>query len=75
MNKKTDISTQIKFLFSERTKTKQIAMEQISDSIAIAVSLLVNTFKIGSKILTCGNSDNIIKAIETAHSNKCRLLL
>ena len=72
MSNNIDISTQIKLLFSESIKTKQAAMEQITDNIASAVNLLANAFKDGHKILACGNGGSAADAQHFAAELICR---
>ena len=72
MSKNTDISTQIKLLFSESIQTKQTAMEKLPDTIASAVNLLAGALKNGSKILTCGNGGSAADAQHFAAELICR---
>jgi len=72
MNNKTNISKHIKQLFSESIQTKQTAMEQLSDTIADAVALLVEALKNGRKILACGNGGSAADAQHFAAELICR---
>ena len=62
----------VKTLFKESIHTKQTAAEQLSDDIARAIEMAVNTLQSGQKILSCGNGGSAADAQHFSAELVCR---
>ncbi len=66
------IQDNIKNIFSASIETKQQAMETLARPISQAVELMVDRFKSGHKILTCGNGGSAADAQHLSAELLCR---